>query len=346
MPIANRDHLAGIDAERVTRWLVDNVPDVVAPVEFTLVAGGRSNLTYRLQDAAGTQLALRRPPTGGVLTTAHDMGREWLFISALAPTEVPVPPPLAFCTDESVTGAQFYVMGYVDGVVLGDHDSGLRLAPEARAMAGTDLIDVLVRLHAVTPEQVGLGAIVRSSGYLERQLRRWQRQVQSSGISYLALLDEVHDLLAARVPAQTSGIVHGDYRPGNLSFGADGRVLAIFDWELATSGDPLADLGWLVSTWQEPGETLPGSTDGPSTVPGFPSRDELVRRYASESGRDVSNLPYFVAFSRWRAACILAGVAARYRAGVMGADGYAEAALRRADECEQLVLAARDTLRD
>ncbi|WP_037075174.1 phosphotransferase family protein [Pseudonocardia spinosispora] len=336
---------AGIDAAGVSAWLAENVPSVALPVQFRLVAGGRSNLTYLLTDASGDRFALRRPPTGGVLSTAHDMGREWRFIAALEPTDVPVPRPVAFCADPEVTGAQFYLMGFVDGLVLADDDAGLRLAEPARARAGEQVVETLVRLHRVDPTAVGLGDTVRSTGYVQRQLRRWHRQVRSSGVSYLALLDEVHDLLAARVPGQSDGIVHGDFRPGNMSFGPDGTVLAVFDWELATSGDPLADLGWLVSTWQEPGDEIPGTTAGPSAVPGFPSRDDLVDHYAKLSGRDVSDLPYFVAFSRWRSACIVAGVAARYQAGVMGDDGYADEARTRAAQAEHLVEAARETLR-
>lgn len=337
---------AGIERAPVTDWLAANVPDLVPPVTFALVAGGRSNLTYRVEDATGAAFALRRPPTGGVLSTAHDMGREWRFLSALAPTAVPVPRPLAYCADPAVTGAEFYVMEFVDGLVLADLDAGLRLAPGARPCAGHDVVDVLVRLHEVDPVEVGLGDLVRSRGYVERQLYRWHRQVHRSGAANLALLDEVHDLLAARVPAQGDGIVHGDFRPGNMAFGPDGRVRAVFDWELATTGDPLADLGWLVATWQVPDAGPGPTTPGPSAAPGFPSQDELVARYAKTSGRDVSNLPYFVAFARWRSACIMAGVHARYLAGVMGDDGYLDQARQRGEQAEALVHAARDALRD
>jgi len=341
----DRTELAGIEQGRVGEWLAGNVPGLVGPVEFTLVAGGRSNLTYRVTDAAGGVYALRRPPTGGVLSTAHDMGREWLFLSAMAPTDVPVPEPLAFCADVEVTGAQFYLMAFVDGLVLADAEAGLKLSPPARAAAGRNLVDVLVRLHALDPVAVGLGEIVRSTGYVQRQLSRWHRQVHQSGAGDLALLDEVHDLLATRVPAQTSGIVHGDFRPGNMAFGPDGSVRAVFDWELATSGDPLADLGYLVSTWAQPGEALGSIGLSPSTAPGYPSRDELVAHYAQSSGRDVSALPYFVAFNRWRSACILAGVNARYQAGVMADDGYAAEAQERADQSARLMAESRDELR-
>jgi aminoglycoside phosphotransferase (APT) family kinase protein len=338
--------LAGIDAERVGRWLASHVEGLVGPVEISLVSGGRSNLTYRVTDAAGAEYALRRPPTGGVLSTAHDMNREWAFLSAVAPTAVPVPRPLAFCPDPDVTGAEFYVMGFVDGLVLADRDAGMRLTSEARTRAGEHLVQVLVALHALDPRDVGLGEMVRSTGYVERQLRRWHRQVHQSGAEDLRLLDEVHDLLAAHVPAQCTGIVHGDYRPGNMAFGSDGTVRAVFDWELATTGDPLADLGWLISTWQEPDDETAVTTPGPSTAPGFPSRAEIVDRYARLSGRDLSDLPYYVAFSRWRSACIGAGVQARYLAGHMGDDGYLDEARARAEQGARLGEAARDALRE
>ena len=342
--------LPGIEAGRVERWLAEHVDGLAGPVEFGLLPGGRSNLTYRLTDASGTAYALRRPPTGGVLNTAHDVSREWRFISALAPTAVPVPSPVAYCADAAVTGAEFYVMGFVEGLVLADSEAGLALAPRARVRAAEDLVDVLVALHALDPVVIGLGDMVRKTGYVERQLRRWHAQVHATGAPELALLDEVHDLLARRIPAQSSGIVHGDYRAGNVTFGPDGAVRAVFDWELATTGDPMADLGWLASTWQDPGEQLPPTTPGPSTVAGFPARARLVQRYAERSGRDVSNLPYWVAFSRWRSACIGVGVRTRYLAGHMADDGFAATLLTSAEPGEAgdrvvLAEAARDALR-
>jgi len=334
----------GIDVERVGRWLASHVDGLTGPVSFALVSGGRSNLTYRVTDAAGATYALRRPPLGGVLETAHDMGREWRFIAALAGTGVPVAPPLAYCEDTSVTGAPFSVMGFVDGLVLADPASALRLEPPARGRAARNLVEVLVALHAVDPYKAGLGDFVRRTGYAERQLRRWRHQAHQSGAAELALLDEVHDLLAARIPAQANGIVHGDYRPGNLAFGPDGTVRAVFDWELATSGDPLADLGYLVASWQEPDDGDDPSPPGPTTVPGFGTREQVVARYARLSGRDVSDVPYWVAFARWRSACIGAGVRARYLAGHMADDGYREEAEARADLGVRLAEAARDAL--
>ena len=222
-----------------------------------------------------------------MLSTAHDVSREWRFISALAPTAVPVPVPVAYCADTAVTGAEFYVMEFVEGLVLADSEAGLTLAPHARASAAWHLVDVLVALHALDPVAVGLGDMVRKTGYVERQLRRWHAQVHATDPPETPLLDEVHDLLARRIPAQAGGIVHGDYRAGNVAFGPDGAIRAVFDWELATSGDPMADLGWLAATWQDPGEPLPPATPGPSAVPGFPARAQLVRalRPAIRPGR-------------------------------------------------------------
>jgi aminoglycoside phosphotransferase (APT) family kinase protein len=237
-------------------------------------------------------------------------------------------------------------MGFVEGRVLADPDAGLSLPPEGRARAGDQVVDVLVALHALDPVETGLGELVRRTGYLERQLRRWHAQVHAAGTEDLTLLDEVHDLLARHIPAQSTGIVHGDYRPGNIAFGPDGTVRAVFDWELATSGDPMADLGWLASSWQDPGEEVPPTTPGPSTAPGFPARAQLVQRYARLSGRDVSDLPYWVAFSRWRSACIGVGVRARYLAGHMADDGYLAEARARASEGVRLGEAARYTLRE
>ena len=273
-PGTSEHALAGIDPEPVTRWLAGHVGGLVPPVGFDLISGGRSNLTYRLTDAAGARYALRRPPTGGVLATAHDMSREWRFISAMAPTAVPVAVPLAYCADAGVTGAEFYVMGYVDGQVLSDLDAGLALAPEARATAGEQVVDVLVALHALDPAEVGLEDLVRRTGYVERQLRRWHAQVHApetaehTSPQALALLDEVHGLLARRVPAQGNGVVHGDFRPGNMAFGPDGTVRAVFDWELATTGDPMADLGWLAATWQDPGDEVRPPRRGRALPPG------------------------------------------------------------------------------
>ncbi|MFE3059495.1 phosphotransferase family protein [Nocardia sp. NPDC059236] len=323
--------LAGIEKGPIEEWLVANLPGFAAPATFTLVPGGRSNLTYRIEDAAGHVYALRRPPTGNTLHTAHDMGREWRFVSAMAGTAVPVATPRAHCTDRAVTGAEFTVMDFVEGQVLGSAEDAQALTLEARARAGEHMVEVLAALHALDPDERGIRGSRR--GFAERQLARWSAQVRDTGVEgrELILFDEVHRLLAKHLPAETRGVVHGDFRPGNMAFGPDGSVVAVFDWELSTAGDPMADLAYLVSHWAEPGE------EGPTAVEGFPRRADVAAHYGALTGRDVSGLGYWVAFHSWRSACIIAGVRARYLAGAMANDGYLDQV--RADQAAGRLLA-------
>lgn len=317
--------LPGIDPEPVTEWFMHHISGVVPPLSFELIAGGRSNLTYRVTDRTGQRFALRRPPVSHVLPTAHDMGREHRIISALGPTPVPVPPALGLCGDSSVTGQPFYVMGYVEGNVLRDAPSAEALLDQAdRRQAGEGLVDVLTAIHAVDVDAVGLSDLARHEGYIERQLRRWQGQfVQSEAQTgrLVPEVQEVHDRLSGRIPGQgPAAIVHGDYRLDNTMLDRHGRVLAVLDWELCTLGDPLADVGLFNVYWSEPGEedALVGS---PATgLPGFPPRAEMMARYARESGRDLGNLDFYIAFGYWKVACILEGVYARYLAGAGGGD--------------------------
>ena len=339
-----------VPATALSEWLRAEVPEVKVgdgPVAVDRISGGHSNLTYRITDAAGTPFALRRPPLGMVLATAHDMGREWRFISALAPYDVPVAPPVAFCRDTDVIGAEFYIMGFVDGEVLGDADSGHRLAEgEPRTTAGLDTADVLAALHAVDPDTAGLSDFRREGSYIARQLRRWHRQVHASSLTDLEIVDAAHERLTARaaaLPPSDVRIAHGDYRPGNLAYGSDGRVRAIFDWELATLGDPLADLGWLLASWGRPADTVRVTIEGPNQVGGYPDGDALVARYAERSGRDVSDIDFYVAFARWRAACIQAGVYSRYEGGALG-EGEGETAAARLDGVYVQAQAAYDAL--
>ncbi|SDH12317.1 phosphotransferase family protein [Pseudonocardia oroxyli] len=311
-----------VPAAALAEWLRAEVPSIPTPVQVRRISGGHSNLTYRITDAAGTDWALRRPPTGGVLATAHDMSREWRFIAALADTPVPVAPAVAYCADHDVLGADFFLMGFVEGVVPGDVEAGAAMPEEIRRAAGLACAEVLAALHAVEPDAVGLGELRRPGSYLERQLRRWHRQAHDSAVEDLALIDEGHRLLVEGMPAvEETTIAHGDYRPGNLSFGPDGSIGAIFDWELATLGEPLADLGYLLASWGRPGDAVPEITSGPTTLPGWPERDEVLARYVERSGRGdriAAESSYWEAFARWRSACIGAGVYTRYAAGHMG----------------------------
>jgi aminoglycoside phosphotransferase (APT) family kinase protein len=301
-------------------WFRAHVPDISGDLVFERITGGRSNLTYKVTDDAGTTWALRRPPFGGVLETAHDMGREWRFLSALAPTAVPVPSPVAFCDDHDVAGADFYVMDFATGRVLGDTADGERLAEGARARVGESTIDVLTALHGVEPAEVGLDDMARPGNFVARQLKRWHRQAHQSAMEDLSAIDEAHAALSERVPDGAVGIVHGDYRCGNIAYTDDGEAVAVFDWELATIGDPLCDLGHLLVSWTEPGDHLPGALAGPTEAGGFATRRELIERYTERTGGTTPDVGFYSAFARWRAACIHAGVWTRYTSGDMGAD--------------------------
>jgi aminoglycoside phosphotransferase (APT) family kinase protein len=318
--------MEGIDGSKVGAWLEANIPGAAGPFQFELIAGGRSNLTFKVTDVNGEQYVLRRPPISHVLPTAHDMGREYRVIAALAPTPVPVAPALALCADETVNEGPFYVMGFVDGNVLRDQATAETVLDETgRSNAGHHVTDVLADIHAVDMDVVGLGDLGRRDGYVERQLKRWHDQYHRSIAGRdrdASSLDAVHDFLARRVPPQArDAIVHGDYKLNNVILDGDGRVKAVLDWELCTLGDPLADLGYFIVFWEEGPDSVHAPGTMPLTaLPGFPTRDELAERYASRTGQDVSPLPFYVAFAYWRIACIVEGVSARYEAGAMGGD--------------------------
>ncbi len=309
----------GIDIEPVSKWLAANIPGAVAPFTFQLIAGGRSNLTFKVVGADGTRFVLRRPPLGHVLATAHDMAREHRIIAAVGRTDVPVPPALGVCIDEAVNGAPFYVMGYVDGIVLDSPDRAATMPVALRVQASEHLIDVLADLHAVDVDQVGLGDLAKREGYVARQVKRWSTQWAQSKTRELPAIDEVARLLGERLPEQRGVVIaHGDYRFGNcLTDVAAGRIAAVLDWELCTLGDPLADVGYLGVYWYD-GEAANTRANDPTSAGGFPSYPDLLQRYALRTGRDLSGIGYYVAFSCWRLAVISEGVYARYLHGAMG----------------------------
>ena len=313
----------GIHRSRVTEWFAAQIRGVTPPLDFELIAGGHSNLTYKLTDAAGRLYVLRRPPLGAVLATAHDMAREHRIISAIGRTEVPVPPALGLCEDEQVNGAPFYVMEYVEGHVLLDGPSTEKLfGPKERYRIGRSVIQVLADLHRLDPDRIGLGDLGRKEAYLARQLKRWRTQWEKSKTRELAAMEEVHEALQAQMPEQVgAGVVHGDYRLGNMLVGRDARVAALLDWELCTLGDPMADVGYVMNNWAQPGEesaTLRGAALAPTMAGGFPDREVFLERYVELTGRDVRQVDYYRAFQYWRLAAIIEGVLARYLKGVMG----------------------------
>lgn len=312
----------GIDAAAVSAWLDANIAGAAGPYRFELISGGRSNLTYRVTDQAGNHYALRRPPLGHVLATAHDMAREHRIIKALANSPVPVAPALGLCEDPTVNEAPFYVMGFVEGTIVRDLDAAEGVPVAVRQAASTSLVETMAALHAVDVDTVGLGDLGKRDGYVERQLKRWMTQVGQSLVAEEPIFAEVHAELAARAPKnrQSGAIAHGDFRLENTVLAPDGTgtICAVLDWELCTLGDPLADLGLLMVYWPGPGPTDPITPKSPTVLEGFASHADMIAGYGRASGRDLSDFPYYFAFSDWRLACIGAGVYTRYSVGAMG----------------------------
>jgi len=321
----------GIDREGVEGWFREHVPGVEPPLEFETISGGRSNLTYAVTDSCGRRWALRRPPLGKRLASAHDMAREQRVVSALAPTEVPVPRVVGLCEDEAVNGAPFYVMDFLDGPILRARADAERFPhPADRRRIGEQVIETLVAIHALDPDAVGLGDLAKRDGYVARQLRRWQGQWEGSKTRDMPLIDEVGGRLAARVPDQgPATLVHGDYRLDNMILTEGGEIAAVVDWELCTLGDPLADVGLLLVYWAEEGDELIPLFEPATMAPGFPRRSEVRDLYAERSGRDLSEIDFYVALGYWKLAIILEGVYSRYSAGQYGGSAEADEGLRR-----------------
>ncbi|WP_225845795.1 phosphotransferase family protein [Streptomyces sp. HPF1205] len=312
--MSDSDDPPGLDLGRLRAHLERERPGLVAgELRAELLEGGRSNLTYRVTDGT-SRWVVRRPPLGHVLATAHDMAREHRVISALAPTAVPVPGAVLLCEDPDVLGAPFYVMEFVPGVPYRTERQLRGIGPEATRRAVLTLIDTLVDLHAVDPDAVGLGDFGRPQGFLDRQLRRWGKQLDASRSRELPGVDELHTALGRALPAPPAAtIVHGDYRLDNVLM--DGtRLTAVLDWEMSTLGDPLTDLGLLVMyTEQRATDGLPAPTTG--GAPGHPSPAEIVRRYAERSGRDVAAVDWYTAFAYFKLAVILEGIHYRWTLG-------------------------------
>jgi aminoglycoside phosphotransferase (APT) family kinase protein len=340
---------AGADPAVVGPYLASALDDERwRSVSVDLIAAGMSNLTYVVTPEGGSAddaVILRRPPTGAVLATAHDMVREHRVISALGPTAVPVPRTLHLCTDTDVLGAPFYVMERVLGVhVVSELPPGYADEPAERRAIGEGLIDVLADLHSVDHVAVGLEDFGRPEGFMARQVRRWTKQWDATRDRDRPGLDALAARLAETVPeTQRSGIVHGDYRLDNclLDPGTPGRIKAVLDWEMSTVGDPLADLGMLHVYWPQTGEDLPATQSSVTALRGFPSRADVAERYAKRTGTDLSELNWYVGFAYFKFAAIVAGIVARSAAGAMaGKDtaGYAD----RIDPCVELGRAALD----
>jgi aminoglycoside phosphotransferase (APT) family kinase protein len=314
--------LPGLDLARLADWFDEACPgEVGGPLRGRLIAGGRSNLTYEVSDGTRSWV-VRRPPLGHVLATAHDMGREYRVMTALRDTGVPVPLTYALCADPEVLGAPFYVMSKVDGVPYRTPDQLAELGTTRIRAIADQLIGTLAELHAVIPAEVGLAEFGRPEGFLARQVRRWKKQLDASRSRPLAGIDELYALLAANPPDGTPpAIVHGDYRLDNVLVGTDDKIAAVVDWEMATLGDPLTDVGLLVVY-----QRMDRLGEGPmaSSAPGYPAVAEVLARYAECSGRDLSDLGFYIALASFKAAVILEGIHFRYVHGQTVGEGFEE----------------------
>lgn len=313
----------GLDLARAGRLLV-GAADGLLTGELTaeLISGGRSNLTYVVRGETGS-VVVRRPPLGLVLPSAHDMAREYRVTAALSTIGFPVARPMLLCTDEDVIGAPFYVMEHVEGTVLRG-DALSTVDAHAAARCGSELVDTLLRLHAVDYAAIGLGDFGRSDGYLQRQVRRWHQQWEASKTRELPLLESVTERLRDGLPdssqagASRAGIVHGDYRLDNVMFESGlGRIRAVMDWEMATIGDPLADVGLLVVYTDSSTLRLI-----PSVPVGYPTGEQLARRYAEGSGIPLDRLDWYIAFGFFKLAVISEGIHARYLRGKTVGEGF------------------------
>jgi aminoglycoside phosphotransferase (APT) family kinase protein len=330
----------GLDPSALRGWFSSALPAGAGYAGGALsarrLAGGRSNLTYLVTETggegagteggdAGPSWVLRRPPLGHVLATAHDMAREYRVLRALAGTGVPVPEVLALCEDTEVIGAPFYVMEYVRGVVYRTHPMLAEVAASGHAPAiAHRLTDILATLHTVDPATVGLADFGRPAGFLDRQLRRWARQLEASRSRDVPGFAALAEALAAGVPTSPRpALVHGDYRLDNVLVAPPDQIVAVLDWEMATLGDPLADLGMFCMYWDGWADlTSAPVAPSPAAHAGFPSRGELVERYATRSGVPVGSLDWYVGFAFYKISVILEGIYFRHVQGLTVGEGF------------------------
>lgn len=312
--------IAGVDVVALDAWRQRELPGVAPFVAIERIAGGRSNLAFILTGEDDRRWVLRRPPLGHVLATAHDVVREARIMVAAAGT-VPVPRVVGIAEDDTVLGAPFFVMEFVDGRVLRNAEAAAEAPTVCRAGAGGALVEALAALHAADVDQLGLGHLRRPSPYIERQLGRWKKQWDATTDGTHSLMDDLHRYLVANAP--TGGVevlVHSDPKLDNCVLGDDGSLRALLDWELAAIGEPLADLAMALALWAEPGDDEVALQDPPTRVGGFAPRVELVERYraAAATPADDDALAYYLTFSYWKLAGIVQGVRFRLERAAMG----------------------------
>lgn len=319
----DRNPVDGLDLPALERFFGERVPGFRGGLNAELLQGGRSNLTYLVTDG-DTRWVLRRPPLGGLTPSAHDMQREYRVVAALAGSDVPVARAVTFGDADDGLGVPFSVVEHIDGQVIRTREQ-LHALPDAEiARCAYGLVDVLARLHAVDPDAVGLAGFGRPEGYLTRQVRRWYDQWQRVQTRELADMERLYARLAAACPAESgASIVHGDYRIDNaiLDVADPAIVRAVVDWEMATLGDPLADLG-LHLVYADPTFSPVLSGSAASTSDRLPARADLAQRYALASGRDLGDLGFYLALGYFKIAVIAEGIHARFKQGLTRGTGF------------------------
>lgn len=305
----------GVDFSAVSEWIGGLGIGAVAPLTFDRVGNGQSNLTYAVTDAGGSRWVLRRPPLGTLLASAHDVAREYRILAALQNTTVPVPKMIAMCEDPAVSDVPLVLMNFVDGVVIDSVAKAEELTESRRGAVGASMTGALAAVHRVDLDSVGLADLASHKPYAARQLKRWTTQWQQSQSREVPAIDELTERLAANIPEQTEvKLVHGDFHLSNvITSASDGSIVAVVDWELCTLGDPLADLGGLLAYWPEAGDAVAGPFMA-STLPGFPTRDQLVDKYAADTGRDVGDVGFWQVLALWKLSIIAEGVMRRAEA--------------------------------
>jgi aminoglycoside phosphotransferase (APT) family kinase protein len=303
----------------------DNVAgfDASSPLQTTLLAGGRSNISYQLTNASGSSWVLRRPPLGHIMPSAHDMGREFRVLSGLNKVAFPTPTTRGYCEDESVIGAKFMMMDFIDGRVIESAQTASSLSATQADEISQELVDTLARLHAVDPAAAGLDQLGKPAGYLQRQVKRWGEQWQITKTRELPEIETLHTWLEtaiAKVPESLpTSIVHGDYRIDNVILARDkSEIIAVLDWEMSTLGDPISDLAISLVYWSQATDTLrkkiPVAEDVTSGL-GFWSRKQVLDRYVSQTGLDISHLDECVALACFKLAVIMESIHHRNLSG-------------------------------
>ena len=308
------------DADALRAWMARALPDLTGPLAVEQFPSGHSNLTYMLK-VGDREVVLRRPPFGARIKSAHDMGREFRILSALIEAWPKVPRPIAFCEDEAVLGAPFYLMERCRGVILRGMRDNPGLGPDMMRRLSESLVDNLVELHAVDLDAAGLGGFGRPEGYVRRQVEGWTRRWEKARTDEIPTIEQTAAWLADNMPDEVGAtLIHNDYKYDNVMLDPEDltRVVAVLDWEMATVGDPLMDLGTSLGYWftHDDPEDLRQLPFGPTILPGNLSRREVVERYGQRSGRDVSDFLFYYVYALFKIAVIIQQIYARYRRGL------------------------------